>query len=130
MQVNYLTAIGRRKTSTARIFMKEGTGNLIINEVPALEYFKKDTNVQEFLEPLKATELNGKFDIIVNVSGGGVSGQKDAIKLGIARAILKHDASLKPGLKKVGLLTRDPRMVERKKAGRPKARKRFQFSKR
>jgi small subunit ribosomal protein S9 len=130
MPVNYLTATGRRKTSTARIFLKEGSGNITVNKKPALEYFKKESNIQEFLEPLNAIELNGKFDIIINVTGGGVTGQKDAIKLGIARAILKHDASLKPGLKKNRLLTRDPRMVERKKAGRPKARKRFQFSKR
>ena len=130
MSVNYLIATGRRKTSTARVFLKEGSGNVIVNEKPALEYFKKDSNIQEFLEPLKVVELNGKFDVMVNVNGGGISGQIDAIKLGIARAILKHDASLKPGLKKLGLLTRDPRMVERKKPGRPKARKRFQFSKR
>jgi len=130
MPVNYLIATGRRKTSTARVFLKEGSGNVIVNEKPALEYFKKDSSIQEFLEPLKVVELNGKFDVMINVNGGGISGQIDAIKLGIARAILKHDASLKPGLKKLGLLTRDPRMVERKKPGRPKARKRFQFSKR
>lgn len=108
----------------------EGSGSIQINNKPALEYLKKDTLVQQISEPLSAADLSGKFDIKVNVNGGGVSGQIGAIRLGIARAILKHDASLKPNLKKTGLLTRDSRMVERKKPGQPKARKRFQFSKR
>lgn len=123
-------ATGRRKTSTARIILSEGSGNIVVNEKPALEYFKKETVLKQIFDPLKATDMLEKFDIKINVDGGGVSGQVGAIKLGIARAILKYDASLKPNLKKEGLLTRDSRMVERKKAGQPKARKRFQFSKR
>lgn len=123
-------ATGRRKTSTARIILSEGSGNIVVNEKPALEYFKKETVLKQIFDPLKATDMLEKFDIKINVDGGGVSGQIGAIRLGIARAILKYDASLKPNLKKEGLLTRDSRMVERKKAGQPKARKRFQFSKR
>lgn len=130
MAVNYHKAVGRRKTSVARVFLKEGSGKITVNEVTPIEYFKKESLLKQFYTPLKVVDLENKFDIKVNVDGGGVSGQLDAIKLGIARAILHYDASLKPNLKKVGLLTRDSRMVERKKAGRPKARKRFQFSKR
>ena len=123
-------ATGRRKTSTARVYLSEGSGNLLVNERPALEYFKKDMLLKQIYEPLRAADMLDKFDVKINVDGGGVSGQIGAIRLGIARAILKYDASLKPNLKKEGLLTRDSRMVERKKAGQPKARKRFQFSKR
>jgi small subunit ribosomal protein S9 len=130
MATNFHLATGRRKTSTARIFLSEGSGNIVVNERPAIEYFKKETLLKQIFEPLRAADMLDKFDVKVNVDGGGVSGQIGAIKLGIARAILKYDASLKPGLKKEGLLTRDSRMVERKKSGQPKARKRFQFSKR
>ena len=130
MAVNNYIAVGRRKTSTARVYLMEGSGSIRINNKPALDFLKKDTLVQQISEPLTAADLSGKFDIKINVNGGGVSGQIGAIRLGIARAILKHDASLKPSLKKTGLLTRDSRMVERKKPGQPKARKRFQFSKR
>jgi small subunit ribosomal protein S9 len=130
MATNFHLATGRRKTSTARIFLSEGSGNIVVNERPAIEYFKKETLLKQIFEPLRAADMLDKFDVKVNVDGGGVTGQIGAIKLGIARAILKYDASLKPGLKKEGLLTRDSRMVERKKAGQPKARKRFQFSKR
>lgn len=130
MPNNFQLAIGRRKTSTARVFLYEGNGKIQINNKTGIDYFKKEALLKEALQPLYAAELNDKFDINVNVNGGGVTGQIGAIKLGIARAILKYDASLKPTLKKEGLLTRDSRMVERKKAGQPKARKRFQFSKR
>jgi small subunit ribosomal protein S9 len=130
MAVNYQLAIGRRKTSKARVYLIEGSGNITVNKKKADEYFKKESLVNELREPLKVADLEGKFDININVDGGGVSGQIGAIKLGIARAILKYDASLRPNLKKEGLLTRDSRMVERKKPGQPKARKRFQFSKR
>jgi small subunit ribosomal protein S9 len=130
MAVNYHLATGRRKTSTARVFLKEGSGNVTINDKDGKAFFGKEALLNEALEPLVSTELKEKFDLKVNVTGGGVTGQIGAIRLGIARAILKYDASVKPGLKKDGLLTRDSRMVERKKAGRPKARKRFQFSKR
>lgn len=130
MAVNYNLAVGRRKTSTARVYLMEGSGNITINSKKAEEYFGKDSYLKQLQEPLNAADMSGKFDIKVNVSGGGPSGQIGAIKLGIARAILNYDASLKPNLKKEGLLTRDSRMVERKKSGQPKARKRFQFSKR
>lgn len=130
MAVNYHYAVGRRKTSTARIYLTEGTGNITINSRAASDFFKKDILLNQLQEPLKATDMADKFDIKINVEGGGVTGQIGAIKLGIARAILKYDASLKPNLKKEGYLTRDSRMVERKKPGQPKARKRFQFSKR
>jgi small subunit ribosomal protein S9 len=132
MPGEYLTAVGRRKTSTARVFLKEssGTGSININNKPPIDYFKKETLIKQINEPLKVTDLLDKFDISISVNGGGTSGQLGAIRLGIARAILKYDASLKAALRKRGLLTRDPRMVERKKAGQPKARKRFQFSKR
>jgi len=130
MTVNYHLATGRRKTSTARVFLKEGSGSVTINDKEGKVFFGKEALLNEALEPLLAAELKDKFDIKVNVNGGGVTGQIGAIRLGVARAILKYDASIKPSLKKDGLLTRDSRMVERKKPGRPKARKRFQFSKR
>lgn len=130
MAVNNLYAIGRRKTSTARVYLAEGSGQITINNKQSLDYFKKDTLANEILLPLKVSEMMGKFDLNINVQGGGFTGQIGAIQLGIARAILKYDASIKPSLKKSGLLTRDSRMVERKKPGQPKARKRFQFSKR
>lgn len=123
-------ATGRRKTSTARVYLSEGSGNITVNEKPAIDYFKKETLIRQIYEPLNAIDMADKFDIKINVDGGGVTGQIGAIRLGISRAILKYDASHKPGLKKEGLLTRDSRMVERKKSGQPKARKRFQFSKR
>jgi small subunit ribosomal protein S9 len=130
MTTNFHLATGRRKTSTARVYLSEGSGIIIVNEKPVIEYFKKETLIKQIFEPLNALDMADKFDIKVNVDGGGVSGQIGAIRLGISRAILKYDASHKPGLKKEGLLTRDSRMVERKKSGQPKARKRFQFSKR
>jgi small subunit ribosomal protein S9 len=130
MSVNYHIAIGRRKTATARVYLSEGSGNVTINSKTGKDFFGKETLLKEAMQPLQAADLNGKFDVKVNVAGGGVTGQIGAIQLGIARAILKYDASVKPALKKEGLLTRDSRMVERKKPGQPKARKRFQFSKR
>ncbi len=130
MAVNYHLATGRRKTSTARVFLYEGSGNVTINDKSGKDFFGKESLVKEALEPLYIAELKDRFDVKVNVAGGGVTGQIGAIRLGIARAILKYDASVKPGLKKAGLMTRDSRMVERKKPGQPKARKRFQFSKR
>jgi small subunit ribosomal protein S9 len=128
--VNYHLATGRRKTATARVFLSEGTGNVTINTKSGVDFFGKDSLLKEALQPLYVTDMVGKFDVKVNVDGGGVTGQIGAIQLGVARAILKYDASLKPALKKEGLMTRDSRMVERKKPGQPGARKRFQFSKR
>lgn len=130
MAVTYHLATGRRKCSTARVYLTEGTGNVQINTKTGKDFFGKDSLLKEALEPLYTADLLGRFDVKVNVNGGGVSGQIGAIRLGVARAILKYDASVRPALKKDGLLTRDSRMVERKKPGQPKARKRFQFSKR
>lgn len=130
MAANYHLATGRRKTSTARVFLYEGSGTVTINDKSGKDYFGKESLLKEALQPLYTSELKDKFDVKVNVNGGGITGQIGAIQLGVARAILKYDASIKPSLKKEGLLTRDSRMVERKKPGQPKARKRFQFSKR
>jgi len=130
MAVNYHLATGRRKCSTARVFLYEGTGNVTINDKTGKDFFGKESLLKEALEPLVGADLKDKFDVKVNVAGGGVTGQIGAIRLGVARAILMYDATHRPALKKDGLLTRDSRMVERKKPGQPKARKRFQFSKR
>jgi small subunit ribosomal protein S9 len=108
----------------------EGSGNVTINGKSGIDFFKKESLLKEALDPLSVIDMKSKFNVVINVKGGGVTGQVGAIRLGISRAILKYDASLKTGLKKEGMLTRDSRMVERKKSGQPKARKRFQFSKR
>ncbi len=121
---------GRRKSSTARVFMKPGTGNITINKKTLEEYFGRETAHMILRQPLDVTDTNGKFDIMVTVKGGGDSGQAGAIRLGIARALLKYDESLRGDLKKEGLLTRDARKVERKKVGLHKARRATQFSKR
>lgn len=123
-------ATGRRKTSVARITMKPGSGKIRVNDCPIEEYFSLETQRTEVLLPFVATETAGKYDAIVNVRGGGMSGQAGAVRLGIARALVDVQADLRPTLRQHGLLTRDPRMVERKKYGMKKARKRFQFSKR
>jgi len=125
-----IDTVGRRKTSVARVFMTPGKGRVIINKLPAEEYFRDEVKRQQALRPLALTEKMEDFDIKVNVHGGGVSGQTGAVSLAIARALTEFDESARAVLKKEKLLTRDPRMVERKKFGRKKARKRFQFSKR
>jgi len=122
--------IGRRKTSVARVILKQGSGKFTINKNNADEYFKSEALTQEALQPLKVTDTLGNYDVYVNVSGGGISGQVGAIKLGIARGLVSNDEEHRTVLRANDLLTRDPRMVERKKYGQPKARKRFQFSKR
>lgn len=122
--------IGRRKTSVARITVKSGNGKIEVNGKDYLDYFGRGVNSEDVVTPLKLSETEGKYDITVNVKGGGTTGQAQATRLAIARAIIDIDPEQKPKLKVEGLLTRDPRMVERKKYGRPKARKRFQFSKR
>ena len=124
------TAVGRRKTSTARVYLRPGTGVVLINRRPAEEYFKLEMRRKALLAPLEVTETAGSFDVVVNVKGGGLTGQSEAIRLGVARALVQADAEHRKPLRDAGLLTRDPRMVERKKPGQPKARKRFQFSKR
>lgn len=125
-----INAIGRRKTSVARVYLKEGKGEIKINNRDAKEYFPLAQWQFKLNQPFVLSNVEGKFDVNVNVQGGGVTGQVEAIRLGISRALLIVDAANRPSLKKEGLLTRDPRMVERKKPGQKKARKRFQFSKR
>ena len=122
--------IGRRKTSVARIYLSKGKDNLIINGKDFKDYFPTTSLQYKILQPFKLTDNMGKFDMSVKVHGGGITGQVEAIRLAISRALVEIDAEYKPLLKAEGLMTRDPRMVERKKPGQPKARKKFQFSKR
>ncbi|OQX70977.1 MAG: 30S ribosomal protein S9 [Candidatus Cloacimonas sp. 4484_275] len=128
--MQYFDAVGRRKDAVARVRLTPGTGKRIANKRTMKEYLARETLEMVVEQPLKLVGLSDKVDINVNVKGGGLSGQAGAIRFGIARALVKYDEELRPILKKNGFLTRDPRMVERKKPGRPKARKRFQFSKR
>ncbi len=122
---------GRRKTAIARVRLIQGGGKIIINQRPVVNYFSGYKNLENLLkQPLVLTKLTDKFDTFVNVSGGGVSGQAAAIRHGISRALVKADEKLSASLRKAGFLTRDSRMVERKKPGQKKARKKFQFSKR
>ena len=127
---NIFYSTGRRKESTARVFLSKGTGKITVNSNPIEKYFGRKTNIIVVKQALNLTETADKTDIKVTVKGGGSSGQAGAIKLGIARALLKFDDSLRPLLKKNGFLTRDSRVVERKKVGLRKARKDVQFSKR
>jgi small subunit ribosomal protein S9 len=122
--------VGRRKTSVARVFLRSGKGNWKINGRTLAEYFPRPLHVQECLKPLEVLEAGNQYDVIVNVRGGGITGQAGAVQMGLARALVGVDETVRGPLKAEGLLTRDPRMVERKKYGQPKARKRFQFSKR
>jgi small subunit ribosomal protein S9 len=125
-----LRAVGRRKTSTARAVLRPGTGEFSVNGRELRAYFPRLLHRKRAEEALKITGRDGQFDVTVKVRGGGISGQADAIRLAVARAVLGTDEEIRPLLRKHGLLTRDSRKVERKKPGRPKARKRFQFSKR
>jgi len=122
--------IGRRKASVARIYMSKGKGKITINKKDSKEYFSTNTLLYKVNQPLQVVDMEGKFDINVHVVGGGTTGQADAIKLAIARALCELDAENRPALKAEGLLTRDPRVVERKKPGQKKARKKFQWVKR
>ncbi len=128
--MQYFDAVGRRKNAVARVRLTPGTGKRIINKKNMKEYLSREILEMIVEHPFKLVNMSEKFDLKVNVVGGGLSGQAGAIRHGIARALVKYDEEMRPVLKKVGLLTRDPRMVERKKSGQPKARKRFQFSKR
>jgi small subunit ribosomal protein S9 len=121
---------GRRKASIARVWLQAGDGKIQVNRRPVDEFFPRPTMKMILLQPLKVAGLEAKFDVMATVDGGGMSGQAGAIRLGIARAMLQLDAALRSGLKKAGLLTRDPRAKERKKYGQKGARARFQFSKR
>ena len=123
-------AVGRRKTAVARVIVKPGSGEVKVNDKPLEQYFPIDTLRNEVLLPLTVTELAGKYDVEANVVGGGPSGQAGAVKLGISRALVDMNNDLRIKLREFDLLTRDSRMVERKKYGQKKARKRFQFSKR
>ena len=121
---------GRRKTSVARVFLRPGHGRMVVNGRPLENYFPTESLRIIIQQPLQATELTGKFNVTVTVAGGGPSGQATSIRLGIARALLEYDLDLRKKLKKLGFLTRDARIHERKKYGQKGARKRFQFSKR
>lgn len=128
--MDFINTIGRRKTSVARIYLKPGNGKVEVNDREMGDYFPSPILQTIVKQPLVSTEVDNKFDIKVNVVGGGSKGQAEAIRLAIARALCKVDTEYRPTLKKEGYLTRDPRMVERKKYGKRKARRAFQFSKR
>lgn len=130
MKTAVYSAIGRRKHSVARVRLVPGTGQIIVNKQPVLAYFKRETLRMVIEQPLVTTETIGKYDVLANVCGGGLTGQAGAMRLGIARALLQVEEDFRPKLKAAGFLTRDPRMKERKKYGQKGARKRFQFSKR
>ncbi len=121
---------GRRKTSVAQVRLMSGTGNVLVNRLPIEEYFPIETYRRDALLALELTSTVKQFDVNVNVRGGGKAGQAGAVRLGVARALVEYNEELRAALRPAGVLTRDPRMVERKKYGQKKARKRFQFSKR
>ena len=123
-------ATGRRKEASARVWVKPGSGAITINGKGIELYFKRDVLRMILAQPFEAAEVKGQYDVVATVAGGGMSGQAGAVRHGLARALCEANATLRPALKKAGLLTRDSRAVERKKYGRPGARKRFQFSKR
>jgi small subunit ribosomal protein S9 len=125
-----INALGRRKTAVARVYLSKGKGTISINKKAMAVMFPIDVLQAKINQPFVLTETVGQYDVKVNVMGGGINGQAEAIRLGISRALVEISADYKPLLKADGLMTRDPRMVERKKPGQPKARKKFQFSKR
>ena len=128
--MSIINKLGRRKSSVARIYLKSGKGKVTINKRDHKEYFSTDVLQYKISQPFELTGTKGKYDATINVNGGGNTGQVEAIRLAISRALVEINADYKPLLKAEGLMTRDPRMVERKKPGQPKARKQFQFSKR
>ena len=130
MAESYFYGTGRRKSAVARVFMKRGSGAIVVNGKPVDQFFSRETGRMIVRQPLELTENIGKFDIQVNVDGGGESGQAGAVRHGITRALIEYDETLKPALSKAGFVTRDAREVERKKVGLHKARRRKQFSKR
>jgi len=121
---------GRRKTSTARVYLRPGSGQIVVNKRDFNSYFPNEALQMIIRQPLRITETTEKFDVLVNVDGGGTAGQAGAVRHGITRALMEYNADLRPALKKAGLVTRDPRQKERKKYGQKGARARFQFSKR
>ena len=130
MSANYNYGTGRRKSAIARVFIKPGKGNIVVNDKPVDVFFSRETGRMVVRQPLQLTDTLNTFDIMVNVCGGGESGQAGAVRHGITRALIDYDANLKSVLSKAGLVTRDAREVERKKVGLRKARRRKQFSKR
>jgi len=122
--------IGRRKTSVARIILRSGNGKITVNNKEFEKFFPQEVSREDILSAFKVTGTSAQYDVFVKVKGGGITGQAEAVRLGISRALININPDFRPKLKVEGFLTRDPRMVERKKYGRPKARKRFQFSKR
>ncbi len=127
---NQIQTVGRRKRSVARVILRPGAGEWQVNGREMADYFPRPTHQIRVQEPFKIADLEGQFDVTIRVHGGGLTGQSDAVRMGLARAIVQHDEELRPVLREKGMLTRDARQVERKKPGQPKARKRFQFSKR
>lgn len=125
-----VNTLGRRKTAVARVYMTKGKGNVTVNKKDYKVVFPIDVLQAKIVQPFQLTDTVNQYDVTVNVSGGGINGQVEAIRLGISRALVQENEEYKPLLKEEGLMTRDPRMVERKKPGQPKARKKFQFSKR
>ena len=130
MATNYYYGTGRRKSAVARVFMKTGSGKIVVNDKPVDIFFSRETGRMVVRQPLELTQHAATFDIMVNVAGGGESGQAGAVRHGITRALIEYDAALKPALSQAGFVTRDAREVERKKVGLHKARRRKQFSKR
>ena len=128
--MSVINKLGRRKSSVARIYLKSGKGKITINKRDHKDYFTTDVLQYKIFQPFELTGTKGKYDASINVNGGGSTGQVEAIRLAISRALVEINENYKPLLKAEGLMTRDPRMVERKKPGQPKARKKFQFSKR
>jgi small subunit ribosomal protein S9 len=127
---NVIRATGRRKTAVANVLLFPGSGLITVNDRALEDYFPRDTSRMRILEPFEVTETTGQYDVIIAIKGGGSSAQADAVRLGISRALVTSTDTLRPALRKEGMLTRDPRKVERKKYGRHKARKRPQYSKR
>ena len=123
-------ALGRRKTAVARVYLSKGKGEVTINNRPVSEFFPTNLLLNKVNQPFELTDTVGQYNVKVTVNGGGINGQAEAVRLGISRALVEISEDFKPVLRAEGLMTRDPRMVERKKPGQPKARKKFQFSKR
>ena len=125
-----INALGRRKTAVARVYLSKGKGEVTINNRPVSEFFPTNLLLTKINQPFELTDTVGQYNVKVTVNGGGINGQAEAVRLGISRALVEISEDFKPALRAEGLMTRDPRMVERKKPGQPKARKKFQFSKR
>ena len=123
-------ALGRRKTAVARVYLSKGNGEVTINNRPVSEFFPTNLLLTKIKQPFELTETVGQYNVKATVNGGGINGQAEGVRLGISRALVEISEDFKPALRAEGLMTRDPRMVERKKPGQPKARKKFQFSKR